>query len=116
MADEQHNVQQELEILSRGPQQIVVYQQCNVNGVRFTCEQRDDNRKTKNSGVMIVADGVSYYGVLLQVVELNYPEAMLFKCRWYDEENTKLDRGLISIDTKTDCYKDSQFCLALHAK
>ncbi|KAJ9565527.1 hypothetical protein OSB04_001493 [Centaurea solstitialis] len=119
MADEQRSVPQELEILSRGPQQIIMYQQCNVNGVRFVCEQRDESRKTQNSGVMIVADGVSYYGVLLQVVELNYPEAMpvvLFKCRWYDEENTKLDRSLISIDTKTDCYKDSQFCLALHAK
>ncbi|KAJ9565736.1 LOW QUALITY PROTEIN: hypothetical protein OSB04_001702 [Centaurea solstitialis] len=119
MADEQHSVQQELEILSRGPQQIVMYQQCNVNGVRFVCEERDESRKTQNSGVMIVADGVTYFGVLLQVVELIYPETMpvvLFKCRWYDEENTKLDRGLISIDTKTDCYKDSQFCLALHAK
>ena len=39
MADEQRNVQQELEILSCGPQQIIVYIKCKMNGVRFVCEE-----------------------------------------------------------------------------
>ncbi|KAJ9561820.1 hypothetical protein OSB04_006980 [Centaurea solstitialis] len=110
MADEQRNVQQELVILSRSPQQTGVYQQCNVNGVRFVCEQQDECHKTQNSGVMIVADGVSYYGVLLEVIELSYLQCRSF-CLSVGATTKKIQSQIVN-----NCYKDNKFCLALHAK
>ncbi|KAL6196362.1 hypothetical protein ACLB2K_031977 [Fragaria x ananassa] len=78
---------------------------CKVNGVQFICEQRDNRRRTQNSGVMAHGgrNRVDYYGVLYSVVELVYGQDMtvhLFKCRWFDTrlQSMKTDQyGILSV-------------------
>ena len=46
------------------------------------------HRKTQNNGVSVVTDsGITYYGVLIDIIKLNYCDRIrhvLFKCRWVD--------------------------------
>ena len=48
-------------------------------------------RKTQNSGVCVVTEGgATYYGVLIDIIELNYSDKyryVLFKCQWADVIN-----------------------------
>jgi hypothetical protein len=113
-----------LRLLAMKPIASRVYSMCQVNGVKFICENRDDRLKTQNCGVMVHSgqDGVDYYGVLHSVVELIYGNRMkvhLFKCRWFDTspEKTKTDQyGIFSVNTATSWYKEDPFVLATSAK
>ncbi|KAM7469376.1 hypothetical protein LguiA_007559 [Lonicera macranthoides] len=115
---------QELHLLASRPQSHTIYSQCDVNGIKFVIWQRDQNRKTQKSGVMVVSDDIPYYGILEAVVELKYAEGMpvvLFKCKWYytdpkDPDSTKLDHGLLSVNTSTSWYEDRPFILAKTAR
>lgn len=114
----------ELRVLAMKPIASKVYSMCQVNGVKFICENRDDRLKTQNCGVMVHGgqDGVDYYGVLHSVVELIYGNRMkvhLFKCRWFDTspENTRTDQyGTFSVNTATTWYEDDPFVLASSVK
>ena len=80
----------------------------NVNGFRFRTKQRDDGKKTQNSGVMVRGEyqNMSYYGLITNIIELHYTKGnfvVLFKCDWYDVAREgigyKLDRhGITSIN------------------
>ncbi|XP_057761056.1 uncharacterized protein LOC130981482 [Arachis stenosperma] len=85
------------------------YQAYNVNGFKFRTMSREEGMKTQNSGVYVTSDtrsyaskrdanvavgGVSYYGRLVDIIELNYSgqfTVVLFKCLWAD---TTLGRGI----------------------
>lgn len=82
-----------------------------VNGFRFHTDDRCENRKTQNSGVMVRGDDISdkeYYGVLRDVIELSYPggnHTYVFKCAWFDVQHLGRgykveDHGLISVNKK----------------
>ena len=63
--------------LASGPDaRIHTYTGCIVNGVHFHTKDRDDHRITQNSGICVLGehDGedVNFYGVLTNVVELDY--------------------------------------------
>ncbi|CAM8978383.1 unnamed protein product [Rhodiola kirilowii] len=67
--------------------------------VKFVTWERDQNRKTQNSGVMVESDDEVYYGVLEDVSELMYPQGVtviVFKCRWFNENrgDIKRDHGI----------------------
>ena len=71
-----------------------------IGGVRFHTKERESKRKTKNSGVVVTSktsnskDNIIYYGVIKEMIELNYFEhfrIVLFKCDWFD---TKQGRGV----------------------
>ncbi|KAL6194625.1 hypothetical protein ACLB2K_035706 [Fragaria x ananassa] len=93
-----------------------------LNGVKFVSEERDNRRRTQNSGVMAKGHGLDYYGVLHSVVELVYAEGMkvhLFKCRWFDTgtQSMKMDQyGNLSINTATSAYEDDPFVFATTVK
>lgn len=78
--------------LARGPdKRVVCYKTCIVNGFRFHVKDRDKQRKTQNSGVIVKGDNlpsnIDYYGVLTDIVELNYIGhnwVVLFKSDWWD--------------------------------
>ena len=72
------NWSHELRLLAMKSIMSRVYPMCKVNGVQFICEQRDNRRRTQNSGVMAYGgrNGVDYYGVLDSVVELVYGQGM----------------------------------------
>ena len=107
--------------LAGRPQGYNLYSTCYVNGVKFVSWDKDRYLKTQNCGVMVETETTKFYGILESVVELMYADLMpvvLFKCKWYDTDHgsTKLDHGLLSVDTNSSWYEDSPFCLAITAK
>lgn len=113
--------------LACGPYPVVYsYSGCNVNGVRYHVRTRDKNLKTQNSGVMVPGQhggvDVDFYGVLSNVVELNYISrnwVILFKCDWFDTDFNKKriqkDYHLTSINASRMRYKNDPFVLAMQA-
>ncbi|KAH7570487.1 hypothetical protein JRO89_XS05G0117500 [Xanthoceras sorbifolium] len=64
----------ELYSLSNGPDfRVCYYPGCVVNGVRYLVTNRDAQRTTQNSGVMVLSEHdnleISFYGVLISIVE-----------------------------------------------
>ena len=65
-----------------------------MNGYRFHTNSWSEGRKTYNAGVTVRGnahdeDGVDYYGILQEIMELQYPglnerSVMLFSCEWFD--------------------------------
>ena len=58
-----------------------------INGYKFETIDRERHRKTQNSGIMIEADGLEYFGKLKAIYELNYHgsyKVILFHCDWVD--------------------------------
>ena len=59
-----------------------------INGVKFRTKDSEVTRKTQNNGVYVVTEGgVTYYGVLIDIIKLNYFDKyryVLFKFHWAD--------------------------------
>ena len=59
-----------------------------INGLKFRSKDSEASRKTQNSGVYVVTKGgATYYGVLIDIIELNYfgkYRYVLFRCQWVD--------------------------------
>ena len=59
-----------------------------INGLKFHTKDSEASRKTQNSGVCVVIEGgATYYGVLIDIIELNYFDKyryVLFKFHWVD--------------------------------
>ena len=59
-----------------------------INGVKFCTKDFEATRKTQNNEVCVVTKGGAiYYGVLIDIIELNYSNKyrnVLFKCQWVD--------------------------------
>ncbi|CAN6676733.1 unnamed protein product [Malus baccata var. baccata] len=89
--------------LANGPDQFARrYKGYVINGSKFRTKESEKSRTTQNSGVVSKADtmsyatvkdkrpcsgDVTYYGVLKDVVEIRYTNALkfvLFKCDWVD--------------------------------
>ena len=46
-----------------------------INGLKFHTKDSEASRKTQNSGVCIITEGgATYYGVLIDIIELNYSD------------------------------------------
>ncbi|XP_050277672.1 uncharacterized protein LOC126719127 [Quercus robur] len=64
-----------------------------INGLKFRSSNVEGNRKTQNSGVSVATEGGNmYYGVLTDIIELNYSgniKHVLFKCKWVDDQNRR---------------------------
>ena len=63
--------------LAYGPNlKVFWYSGCNVNGVRYHVEERDDGLLTQNSGIVVRGehdnDEIDFYGVLTDVIKLQY--------------------------------------------
>lgn len=88
-----------IEWLARGPNKVGRrFKGYIIGGVSFHTKKREDKRKTQNSGVVITTktscldEDVVYYGVLKDIIELNYFErfkVVLFQCDWVDVERGK---------------------------
>ncbi|XP_077219723.1 uncharacterized protein LOC143853913 [Tasmannia lanceolata] len=102
---------EKLRWLAGGPSTVVAkYKGFISKGFGFNTKSRERLRKTQNSGVVVTAStrsfsssmdrhpmagDVSYYGVLTDILELNYYgrlKALLFKCDWFDVLTP--DRGM----------------------
>lgn len=92
--------------MARGPSEIA--RRCDgyiINGFRFRTKSREMHKKTQNCGVVLTArtssfssvsdrnpivGDITYYGVLKNIIELDYNQAgkvVLFKCDWVDVLN-----------------------------
>ncbi|XP_075640179.1 uncharacterized protein LOC142611913 [Castanea sativa] len=51
-----------------------------INGLKFHTKDFEITRKTQNSGVCVVTEGgATYYGVLIDIIELNYSDKLIHK-------------------------------------
>ncbi|XP_010670313.3 uncharacterized protein LOC104887394 [Beta vulgaris subsp. vulgaris] len=93
-----------------------------VNGFCFHTDDRCENRKTQNSGIMVRGDDVSdkeYYVVLKDVFEVFYPggnRAFVFKCSWFDVQHHGRgykvdDHGLIIVNKRFSLKTDEVYVL-----
>ncbi|XP_077233608.1 uncharacterized protein LOC143875914 [Tasmannia lanceolata] len=132
-------ISEKLRWLSGGPSNIVRrYTGYIVNGIRYNTKDREQGKRTQNSGVVVIAKtnsfasardrnptagDVSYYGVLTFIIELNYYEqlkALLFKCDWFDitpNRGIRKDEfGFTVVNTARRLSSDEPFILASQAQ
>jgi hypothetical protein len=129
---QQHTTNGEVDVhmlsLARGPEKRATYYSGYiVNGFRFIIKERDDNRTTQNSGIVVKGEtqhgSVPYYGQLLNIVELRYTQGnrvVLFQGEWYDVAREgigyKIDRhGIITVNTRRKLATQEPFVLASQA-
>ena len=56
-----------------------------INGYCFHNRRRDKSKKTHNFGVVVEAEGKSYYGKIIDIIELDYYlecKVVLVQCEW----------------------------------
>jgi hypothetical protein len=83
----EEGVDDDLFSLARGPDlRVRKYSSCIVKDVRFNTVDRDKNKKTQNSGVMLQsiynAQVTDFLGTLKEIIQLDYNKrsVVLFKC------------------------------------
>ncbi|OMO51375.1 Transposon, En/Spm-like protein [Corchorus capsularis] len=94
-----------------------------INGYNFHTLQHGARKATMNSGVCVRSSSVDFYGVLDEIIQLEYGgEArnfvVLFKCTWIDpDKGTKVHGkyGLVDINQKRMYRKNDPFILAQKA-
>ena len=112
----------ELWALANGPGVIVnLYSGCISNGVRFHIKDRDNRRRTQNSGLVVEGEyngeSLEFYGSLGRVWVLYYMmgyKVVLFHCEWYDSGHSRTcvtDAHVTSIDIRSRWYKNDPFVL-----
>ncbi|KAG8483202.1 hypothetical protein CXB51_022201 [Gossypium anomalum] len=97
------DVNDEIKWLSQGPNKVIKrYSAFLINGYRFHTKYRERMRRTQNCGVVVnssitsyasardsnpVEGNVEYYGLLTDIIELDYYgrwKVILFRCDWAD--------------------------------
>ncbi|XP_022894137.1 uncharacterized protein LOC111408629 [Olea europaea var. sylvestris] len=117
------NVSKELYTLACGPNyKIKSYRACDVNGVRYRTKSRDAGRVTQNSSIWVEVECCDYYGLIEEILELNYTfdhKVELFKCTWYDpnvsRKNIHTDIGITSINISAHWYENEPYVLSRQA-
>ncbi|XP_059653279.1 uncharacterized protein LOC132300278 [Cornus florida] len=103
LRDSEDPIPNELWWLAQGPNPVAKrFKKFVINGLKFHVRDVERRRKTQNSGVVIkavtfsyaratdqnpVTGDIQYYGVLTDIIELNYNvnrKVVLFKCDWFD--------------------------------
>ncbi|KAF7808003.1 uncharacterized protein G2W53_040164 [Senna tora] len=79
----------EVRLLARGPNsEAKSFNKCMINGYSYRTKDHEASMKIQNSGVCVTTeDGVTYYGILKEIIELNYFDkykVLLFRCDWVD--------------------------------
>ncbi|KAL0285204.1 UNVERIFIED_CONTAM: hypothetical protein Scaly_2826000 [Sesamum calycinum] len=107
-----------------GPKQLVKMWPCYfVNGFNFHTEDHNVGKSTMNCGVCVRDTENDFYGMLEEIIELDYPlnddlHVVLFKCRWVDPtRGMKVHRHyhLVDVNFKRVYQKDEPFILAQQA-
>lgn len=97
-----------------------------INGFRFHTSDIAANRKTQSDGIMVKGSfcndsGQDYYGILSEIVELQYftKKVVMFKCNWFDTRKDKgfrvIGNGLIQVNIKSRLNSYDPFILAVQA-
>ncbi|KAG8381923.1 hypothetical protein BUALT_Bualt05G0023200 [Buddleja alternifolia] len=124
-SEETSLVTEDLLHLAYGPDKRVThYEVCIVNGLRFHTKQREMNKKTQNSGVVVKVEEESgfrdYYGVLTDIIQLDYlgnHHVVLFKCDWFEGKSVQKDKySYTSINTSKPWKTNEPYVLASQAQ
>ncbi|XP_039119143.1 uncharacterized protein LOC120255377 [Dioscorea cayenensis subsp. rotundata] len=102
------DVTEEVRFLAQGPNRIVKrYKGYIINGFCFHTKSRERLRRTQNSGCLVnsstmsyasasdanpIQGNVDYYGILNDIIELDYFQkfkVVLFRCDWADVTNSR---------------------------
>ncbi|WVZ52650.1 hypothetical protein U9M48_003690 [Paspalum notatum var. saurae] len=111
---------------------VKVFSACLVGGVRFYTIDREENRRTQNSGVMTEGthngNYIDLYGCLKDIIMLQYNSdsrtnrtVVLFRCDWFDNDDGKKqsrmkdDGYMRSINQGSCWFKDDPFIFATQA-
>ncbi|XP_028066963.1 uncharacterized protein LOC114269797 [Camellia sinensis] len=108
--------------LANGPSGLVnTYSGCICNGVRYHTIDRDNRRKSQNSGLVIEGEHqgqlIHFYGHLCRVWELNYlfrRRIVLFQCEWLNTGSSRtmhVEPHFTIVDVTSRWYKDDSFIL-----
>lgn len=114
--------------LACGPDKRVwKYKGCIVNGVRFLVKDRDNHRRSSNSGIS--CEGVhndkitDFYGILKGVFKIEYGRGynvFMFSCDWYDLANRRTgirkETHFTSVNISRLWYKNDPYILCSQAK
>ena len=75
-ASEKKKLSDKVTWLARYPNnEVKQFKRYVINGVKFHTKNSEVTRKTQNSRVCIATEnGVTYYGVLINIIELNYSD------------------------------------------
>ncbi|KAG8381935.1 hypothetical protein BUALT_Bualt05G0024400 [Buddleja alternifolia] len=92
--------------------------------MRFHTKQREMNKKTQNSGVVVKVEEESgfrdYYGVLTDIIQLDYlgnHHVVLFKCDWFEGKSVQKDKySYTSINTSKPWKTNEPYVLASQAQ
>ena len=129
MSENRDGVSETLRWLAGKPSfSVLTYQGYSVNGVRYFTKDRDDARVVQNSGVSVVAKAVqvcsakdlnpvesdmTFYGIILEVWELDYHnfKAPLFLCKWAEnDKGIKIDDlGFTLVDFNRQGHKKDKY-------
>ncbi|XP_074298181.1 uncharacterized protein LOC141629004 [Silene latifolia] len=77
-----------------------------INGYKFQTVDREQKRRTQNSGVVVEADGETYYGKPKDIYELDYfgqCKIVMFNCAWVD-----IHRGVKKFEDGSVCVNFSK--------
>ena len=90
--DEREKLPEKVIWLARYPDnEVKRFKRYVLNGLKFRIKDSEANRKTQNNGVSVATEGgITYHGVLTDIIELNYSEKLryvLFKCEWVDVDS-----------------------------
>ena len=97
---ERENLSYDFFLLAMEPSlDVQCYNGCIIGGVRFYMTERDFQRITQNSGVMVIDESSAngsgdnnFYDVLDEVLDVQYSMGRcvwLLKCRCFDTNNNK---------------------------
>ncbi|XVE89193.1 hypothetical protein DITRI_Ditri19aG0130800 [Diplodiscus trichospermus] len=104
-----------------------IYTGCIVNGVRFLSKERDNRRKSQNSGIVVEGnhgdDMIEFYGVLNDIIQLDYVKdrhVTIFKCDWFDlgKRNSGIQKegNIVSVKVTGKWYENDSYILADQAR
>ncbi|XP_028091354.1 uncharacterized protein LOC114291688 [Camellia sinensis] len=132
----QNNISNNLKWIAQGPRlDVIKFPGYIINGCRYHTKDQDNSRVSQNSGVSLVATtmhvtgykdknpvftDMSYYGVIIEIWQLDYNmfKISVFKYDWVD--NTKGIRvdelGFTLVELGRIGHKDDPFILASQAK
>ncbi|KAL3839153.1 hypothetical protein ACJIZ3_023744 [Penstemon smallii] len=116
---------EELISLANGPDsRVKFYSGCNVNGFRFHTKDRESNKKTQNSGVVVEGEHnkkmIDFYGVLKDIIEVDYlrggKRVLIFRYDWWSVKTPlgirkDRDSNITSVNVSKTWYEDQPFVL-----
>ncbi|XP_061348406.1 uncharacterized protein LOC133293820 [Gastrolobium bilobum] len=116
--------------LAWGPSQMVTrYPKYIINGYKFATKSSNQGMATTNYGVCVRGSQlesleVDYYGVLIDIIQLDYlgqghTKLLLFKCEWFDPspQGTRKDRyGNVEVNKSRKYNRYDPFIFAQQAE